>query len=130
MKLSPQEKTFVEKTCHFMKDAQLADELTRIRFDMGIREKVTIDQVRNSNSPVFLKINTARYKEHVGPGEDFHSGYRDESEINKWKSLDPLINNKEFYSEFLEKINKEIEEAVKFGLGSQLPDKEDLLSDV
>lgn len=94
------------------------------------QSKIAIDQVRNSNSPVFLKINTARYKEHVGPGEDFHSGYRDESEINKWKSLDPLINNKEFYYEFLEKINKEIEEAVKFGLGSQLPDKEDLLSDV
>ena len=94
------------------------------------QSKIAIDQVRNSNSPVFLKINTARYKEHVGPGEDFHSGYRDESEINIWKSLDPLINNKEFYYEFLEKINKEIEEAVKFGLGSQLPDKEDLLSDV
>ena len=94
------------------------------------QSKIAIDQVRNSKRPVFLKINTARYKEHVGPGEDFHSGYRDESEINKWKSLDPLINNKEFYSEFLEKINKEIEEAVKFGLDSQLPNKEDLLSDV
>ena len=94
------------------------------------KSKIAIDQVRNSNRPVFLKINTARYKEHVGPGEDFKSGYRDESEINKWKSLDPLINNKEFYSQYLEEINKEIEEAVKFGLESQLPNKEDLFSDV
>ena len=94
------------------------------------KSKIAIDQVRNSNRPVFLKINTARYKEHVGPGEDFKSGYRDESEINKWKSLDPLINNKELYSQYLEEINKEIEEAVKFGLESQLPNKEDLFSDV
>ena len=41
-----------------------------------------------------------------------------------------LINDKELYAIFLEKINKEITEAVKFGLQSPLPDRKDLLSDV
>jgi len=94
------------------------------------KSKIAIDDVRNSNRPVFLKINTARYKEHVGPGEDFSAGYRNENEINKWKKLDPLITNKELYSEFLGKINKEIEDAVKFGIDSPLPGKKELLSDV
>ncbi|MDC0427703.1 thiamine pyrophosphate-dependent dehydrogenase E1 component subunit alpha [Candidatus Pelagibacter sp.] len=94
------------------------------------KSKIAIDDVRNSNRPVFLKINTARYKEHVGPGEDFSAGYRNESEMNKWKKLDPLMTNKELYSEFLGKINKEIEDAVKFGIDSPLPDKKELLSDV
>ena len=94
------------------------------------RSKIVIDQIRNTRSPVFLKINTARYKEHVGPGEDFMYGYRDEIEINKWKKLDPIIFDVETFNEFLEKINNEIENAVMFGIESQLPDKEDLFSDV
>ena len=92
--------------------------------------KIAIDHVRDSNRPVFLKINTARYKEHVGPGEDFHAGYRNESDIEKWKALDPIITDKKIFTEFLGKINAEIEVAVKFGTESPLPDREDLLSDV
>ena len=94
------------------------------------KSKVAIDEVRNSSSPVFLRINTARYKEHVGPGEDFAAGYRNESEIDKWKKLDPLINDKELYKEYFEKINNEIEVAVNFGIKSALPDDKDLLTDV
>lgn len=94
------------------------------------KSKIAIDEVRVSKSPVFLKVNTARYKEHVGPGEDFTSDYRDEKEINEWKKLDPLIFDKETYEEFFEKINHEIENAVKFGIESQLPNEEDLFSDV
>ncbi len=94
------------------------------------QSKIAINEVRKTRRPVFLKINTARYKEHVGPGEDFFAGYRDESEINKWKDLDPIISNKELYSEFLEDIVNEIDNAVKFGIESPLPDFEDLMADV
>ena len=94
------------------------------------QSKIAINEVRKTRRPVFLKINTARYKEHVGPGEDFFAGYRDESEINKWKDLDPIISNKELYSEFLEDIVNEIDNAVKFGIESPLPDFKDLMADV
>lgn len=92
--------------------------------------KIVIDNLRKSNTPVFLKINTARYKEHVGPGEDFSAGYRNESELDNWKKLDPLLTDKNLYDEFFVKIKNEIEEAVHFGMNSPLPDREDLLSDV
>ena len=92
--------------------------------------KIAIDELRNTKKPVFLKIKTARYKEHVGPGEDFSAGYRDESDINKWKELDPILQDKKLYESFLEKINNEINDAVKFGLESPFPNREDLLSDV
>lgn len=94
------------------------------------QSKIAINEVRKTRCPVFLKINTARYKEHVGPGEDFFAGYRDEIEINKWKDLDPIILNKELYSDFLEDIENEIDNAVKFGIESPLPDFEDLMADV
>lgn len=94
------------------------------------QSKVAIEEVRNSKGPVFLKINTVRYKEHVGPGEDFSAGYRSISEINNWKSLDPLVSDKETYKSFYAKIKDEIASAVKYGMDSSLPDKEDLLSDV
>ena len=94
------------------------------------KSKIAIDYLRETKKPVFLKIHTARYKEHVGPGEDFLAGYRNETDINKWKKLDPLLNDRELYDEFLEQIKNEIEEAVQFGIESPLPNKEDLLSDV
>jgi len=94
------------------------------------KSKEVIDFVRETQTPAFLKINTARYKEHVGPGEDFFAGYRSEDEINKCKNQDPLINDKESYDEFINQINIEIDEAVQFGIDSPLPDMEDLLSDV
>lgn len=94
------------------------------------QSKVAIEEVRNSKGPVFLKINTARYKEHVGPGEDFIAGYRNKSDIDYWKSLDPLVTDKETYKNFYSKIKDEIANAVKYGMDSAFPDKEDLLSDV
>tara|TARA_Y100000389_G_scaffold197899_1_gene233380 strand:- start:3302 stop:4228 length:927 start_codon:yes stop_codon:yes gene_type:complete len=94
------------------------------------KSKIAIDEVRNSNRPVFLKINTTRYKEHVGPGEDFSAGYRNKSDVDKWKALDPIINDKNLFAEFKEKIDNEIDVAIKFGTESPLPDRKDLLSDV
>lgn len=94
------------------------------------QSKIAIDQVRTSRKPVFLKIKTARYKEHVGPNEDFIFGYRDIKKIEKWKDLDPLIYDKKLYAEFFNEINTEIEDAVKFGLNAPFPDMNDLISDV
>ena len=92
--------------------------------------EIIISKIKKLKKPIFLKINTARYKEHVGPGEDFNAGYRNEDDIKNWKKLDPLLNDKNLFNEFFEKIKIEIEAAVKFGIDSPFPDKKDLLSDV
>lgn len=89
-----------------------------------------VDLVREHRMPVFLRVNTARYKEHVGPGEDFVAGYRSEADLEGWKEKDPLINDTTLRNKFVEKIKAEIEAAVQFGLSSPLPTREDLFADV
>ena len=92
--------------------------------------KQIILQVRETGSPIFLRIHTARYKEHVGPGEDFHAGYRSEAELSDWKSKDPLIQETELIEKFRPEIEIEINEALLFAEKSGLPTKTELLTDV
>ena len=88
-----------------------------------------IDFVRSKQSPAFLRIKTARYREHVGPGEDFAAGYRSQAEMDLWKSKDPLLGIQDF--EAIKKvISAEIEDAVKFAMNSSLPTSAELLTDV
>jgi TPP-dependent pyruvate/acetoin dehydrogenase alpha subunit len=91
--------------------------------------KKVIDFVRSKQSPAFLRIKTARYREHVGPGEDFAAGYRSQSEMDLWKSKDPLLNLKNF-DDIKSLIKAEIEDAVKFAMNSPLPTRDELLTDV
>jgi pyruvate dehydrogenase E1 component alpha subunit len=50
-----------------------------------------IKYVRENKKPFFLQINTYRFLEHCGPGEDDYLNYRPKNEINFWKKRDPLI---------------------------------------
>lgn len=86
--------------------------------------------MREKKLPVFLKIKTARYKEHVGPNDDFAAGYRNEKEIASWKLKDPLCYDTELISKFKAEINKEIEVAITFALRSPYPSQKELLTDV
>lgn len=101
-------------------------------FDPNIvmhKSKKSIDFVRTNQSPAFLKVKTARYREHVGPGEDFSFGYRSEIEMNLWKARDPLysIPNLDILKK---RISDEINDAVIIALASPFPDQMELLTDV
>lgn len=89
-----------------------------------------IVQIRTQQKPMFLEIKTRRYKEHVGPGEDFEFGYRDLDDIKSWKSKDPLEIDTESVLRFKPKILKEIDSAIKFAENSPFPSIDDLLTDV
>jgi pyruvate dehydrogenase E1 component alpha subunit len=91
--------------------------------------KQAISFVRERQSPAFLRVKTARYREHVGPSEDFQAGYRSETEMNEWKATDPLLNNKDL-EKYRKSIDIEIEQAIKFAIESPNPTFEDLLTDV
>ena len=86
--------------------------------------------VRNGEGPVFLRIKTFRYREHVGPGEDFHAGYRSLAEIVAWRKNDPLVQDTDLVVEFTPLIAKEIEEALAWASNSPFPSREELLTDV
>lgn len=92
--------------------------------------KQALDLVRNSQTPVFLKIKTARYREHVGPGEDFHGGYRSEDDMASWKDKDPLNQDTDQIQQYRAEIQAEIESAVQFALNSPYPTEKELLADV
>lgn len=89
-----------------------------------------LGQIKTKQRPMLLEIKTCRYKEHVGPGEDFEAGYRELIEVKAWKSKDPLEIDKELIARFTPEISKEIESAVEFAETSPFPTIDDLLTDV
>jgi pyruvate dehydrogenase E1 component alpha subunit len=92
--------------------------------------KSAIDNVRKSGNPVFLHIRTTRYKEHVGPGEDYYAGYRSEADIRAWQEKDPLCQDHALIERFTPELAAEITEAVEFAETAPLPTEKELLSDV
>lgn len=89
-----------------------------------------VKQTRQSRSPSFLEVQTYRYKEHVGPGEDHDAGYRTPEELERWQSKDPLILDQKLVSKYRSIIDEEITDAVEFAEASPWPGIEHLLSDV
>lgn len=88
-----------------------------------------LETVRNGE-PFLLEIATARYKEHVGVGEDFHFGYREQSAIDAWKKRDPLITDQSLVVELTPEVEREIAKAIAFAEASPLPGRAELLTDV
>jgi pyruvate dehydrogenase E1 component alpha subunit len=99
---------------------------------MGIRSVIgdAVAQVRAGTGPYFVEVQTYRYREHVGPNEDFDAGYRCRSEYEAWRSRDPLVTDRVLAEELLPGINDEVEAAIAFAEASPLPGPEELLSDV
>lgn len=99
-------------------------------YSVAASAKRAIDSIRKTGSPALLRVKTVRYKEHVGPGEDFDSGYRQISDLLAWKALDPLENRDSFPEKVVEEILKEIAVAVDFALSSPFSQAHELLTDV
>ena len=94
-----------------------------------------VEKIRAGAGPQFVECMTYRWKEHVGPGEDWHLGYRTKEELEPWvKSdqvgrigalLDPAAR---------QRIDSEVEaaiaEAIAFAEASPFPDHDELYTDV
>ncbi len=89
-----------------------------------------VAEVRTTRVPQLVEIRTFRFKEHVGVGDDYDSGYRDRRELVEWQAHDPLSVNTELAERYGHSIAQEIDEAVKFAEESSWPEKEALLQDV
>lgn len=87
-------------------------------------------RVRQEKSPCFVEILTYRFREHVGPGEDFDAGYRSREEFEVWRAKDPLVCDVENSNRFRLEILREIDEAIAFAEQSPFPDESVLFSDV
>lgn len=89
-----------------------------------------VDAIRSDRRPRFLEIQTFRYKEHVGPGDDFDAGYRPRAAMEEWQRNDALIHDRALVEKFTPVIEAEIDEAVAFAEASPAPGLDELLTDV
>ncbi len=76
--------------------------------------KSYIEKIRKGEGPAFIECITYRWKEHVGPDDDFHLGYRNEEEVFPWKQNDQLKRLGDMVnSNVLKKIEYEIDQEIK-----------------
>jgi len=85
--------------------------------------------------PFFFECMTYRWKEHVGPNEDYHLGYRTQEEAEPWIKNDQLKRLAEqVESEERQKIEDEVEAEIKaafeFAEASPFPKYPELFTDV
>jgi TPP-dependent pyruvate/acetoin dehydrogenase alpha subunit len=85
--------------------------------------------------PFFLECLTYRWKEHVGPSDDFDMGYRTKEEAEPWKKNDQVARmaariNPARRCEIEREVDAEIWEAFEFAEKSPFPDVSELYTDV
>ena len=94
-----------------------------------------LGKIRRGEGPAFLEVLTCRWKEHVGPGDDFHLGYRAKDEVAPWIENDELNKLAAMLDagerEGMEaKVEREIKEAFDFAEESPFPTGNALFKDV
>jgi len=85
--------------------------------------------------PQFFEVMTYRWREHVGPGCDFHLGYRAEDECRPWAEADPVLRMAETIGAEQRKrieseVDAEIADAFAFAEASPYPEAAELMSDI
>jgi TPP-dependent pyruvate/acetoin dehydrogenase alpha subunit len=104
-------------------------------FEIYERTKAYIEKIRKGEGPAFLECMTCRWKEHVGPNDDFHLGYRSEKEVLNWKKEDELKKLKSLLGPAVSKaiesdVEQKIKEAFDFAEQSSFPESEALYDDI
>lgn len=94
-----------------------------------------LEKIRKSHGPAFIECVTCRWKEHVGPNEDFHLGYRDKDEVICWQRKDQIERLKKLLEPRVLKIiesdiQRQIKEAFLFAEKSEFPAQGELYEDV
>lgn len=94
-----------------------------------------VERARAGGGPGFLECATYRWMEHVGPGTDYHAGYRADSELTTWKETDQVgAIGAQVDAARRSAIDAEIEtriaSAIAFAESSPFPGQEELLEHV
>lgn len=65
--------------------------------------------VRAGNGPAFIEVACYRWREHVGPAEDYDQGYRDRADLIPWLENDPV-----------EKLGRALDPATRSGIDADV----------
>lgn len=94
-----------------------------------------ITKLRAGDGPQFLEAVTYRWREHVGPNQDFHLGYRHEADCAPWQERDAV----RVLAEYLPAderaviegaVEQEVAEAFAFAERSPFPAVAELMTDI
>jgi TPP-dependent pyruvate/acetoin dehydrogenase alpha subunit len=103
----------------------------------AIRDAVAraVARIRSTGQPSFIECLTYRWKEHVGPGEDYDAGYRERAELLRWQARDPVrLVGKRLAQDQRRQIEADVEQriaqAIAFAEASPPPTADQLLRDV
>lgn len=104
-------------------------------FEIHARAAELLEGVRAGNGPAFLECHTYRWREHVGPGEDYDAGYRSRTELAAWQAKDPVALlaarlDPELRNEIESEIERQIDAAVAFAEASAEPASTELFNHV
>ena len=94
-----------------------------------------IDRLRSGDGPRFIEATTYRWREHVGPGQDYHLGYREKAEYEAWEKTDAVrVIGKRLPLDLRARIDAEVEReiasAFEYAESSPFPDPADLMTDI
>lgn len=100
-----------------------------------------VNRARRGEGPSILECRSYRWKEHVGPNEDFNLGYRTQAELESWKTRCPIhqlgkllqersILNETGLRQMHSEILAAIDEAVRFAKESPAPQPGELLTEI
>jgi TPP-dependent pyruvate/acetoin dehydrogenase alpha subunit len=97
--------------------------------------KPAVARVRAGTGPQFLEVTTYRWREHVGPREDYDLGYRTKDEAASWFAGDPVRRMAEFIEpaerQHIEtEVEAEVADAFAFAESSPFPDAVELMTHV
>ncbi len=104
----------------------------------AIREQTLqfAEHIRSGQTgPCFMECKVYRWREHVGPGEDFEAGYRSREEATSWMENDPVektggLLDPKIRKEIEADVEREVQQAIAFAESSPLPGGEELLAHV
>jgi TPP-dependent pyruvate/acetoin dehydrogenase alpha subunit len=94
-----------------------------------------IADVRKGFGPRFLEIKTTRWRDHVGPGEDRHHGYRGDDQLDADIAADQVARiggllPDEARSDIDASVEREIATAIAHAEASPFPDDEEIFDHV
>jgi len=98
-----------------------------------------VDAARAGQGPIFIELETYRWREHCGPNYDFDLGYRSRDDVADWQKRCPLARLRsemerqgEWDSTVMARmeaeVQQEVDAAVQFAQQSPYPDEELLLA--
>lgn len=104
---------------------------------LALHERVekAIPAIRSGGGPRFFECMTYRWREHVGPNEDYDFGFRTRSEAEPWIKGDQVARlgalvGSPARNEIEREVEAEIQAAIEFAEKSPFPPAEELTRDV